>query len=87
MTEPPHPVLVGIDGTASGLEAVALGSALAVLTGAPLVLGAVYGYEAMCWPPERVADSSWLEEAGERLGTRVSVADSQRSCRAAPRTD
>ena len=68
MTEPPPPVLVGIDGTASGLEAVALGSAFAVLTGAPLVLGAVYGYEGECWPPERVVQQ-WLEEAGDQLGT------------------
>jgi len=68
MTEQPHPVLVGIDGTASGLEAVALGSALAVLTGAPLLLGAVFGYDGDCWPPERVA-GQWLEEAGQHLGT------------------
>jgi nucleotide-binding universal stress UspA family protein len=42
-----RPVLVGIDGTPSGLEALSLASALAVLTGAPLVLGAVYGFEPM----------------------------------------
>ena len=55
-----RPVLVGIDGTSSGLEALSLGSALAVITGAPLVLGAVYGFEVMtsafggpAWPPLR----------------------------------
>ncbi len=68
MTDSPPPVLVGIDGTASGLEAVALGSALAVLAGSPLVVGAVYGYEGECWPPERSAQE-WLEQAGEHLGT------------------
>jgi hypothetical protein len=37
----PRPTLVGIDGTPSGLEALSLAGVLAVLTGAPLVLGAV----------------------------------------------
>jgi nucleotide-binding universal stress UspA family protein len=72
-----RPVLVGIDGTSSGLEALSLGSALAVLTGAPLVLGAVYGFEVMtsafggpAWPPHEEADT-WLKEAEARLGDAV----------------
>ncbi len=74
---PPRPVLVGIDGTASGLEALSLASALAVLTGAPLVLGAVYGFESMTstfggpsWPPHEIA-GKWLEEAELRLGDAI----------------
>lgn len=69
-----RPVVVGIDGTPSGLEALSLGNALAVLTGAPLVLGAVYGFEVMAsgfgglaWPPHNEADK-WLKEAEQRLG-------------------
>jgi len=72
-----RPVVVGIDGTSSGLEALSLGSALAVLTGAPLVLGAVYGFETMtsafggpAWPPHEEADR-WLKEAEQRLGDAV----------------
>jgi nucleotide-binding universal stress UspA family protein len=72
-----RPVLVGIDGTSSGLEALSLGSALAVITGAPLVLGAVYGFEVMtgtfggpAWPPHEEADK-WLKEAEGRLGDAV----------------
>ena len=72
-----RPVLVGIDGTSSGLEALSLGSALAVITGAPLVLGAVYGFEVMtsafggpAWPPHEEADR-WLKEAEGRLGDAV----------------
>lgn len=64
----PHPILVGIDGTASGLEAVALGSALAVLTGSPVVLGAVHSFEGESWPTPGMA-SHWLSEAEERLGS------------------
>jgi nucleotide-binding universal stress UspA family protein len=75
MTDHTHPVLVGIDGTASGLEGLALGSALAVLTGSPLLLAAVYGYETdfvgeFVWPPERLAQG-WLDEASERMGTAI----------------
>ena len=70
MSEQPHPVLVGIDGTASGLEALALGGALAVLTGAPLVLAAVYGFEGESWPPLSHTDR-WLEEASQRLGDAI----------------
>jgi nucleotide-binding universal stress UspA family protein len=68
MTQDTSPVLVGIDGTASGLEALALGSALAILTGSPMVLGAVYGYMGdLVWPPE--ADATlWLREAEARVG-------------------
>jgi nucleotide-binding universal stress UspA family protein len=75
MPEESHirPVLVGIDGSAAGLEALSLGSALAVLLDAPLVLGAVYGFESMTtgypgppWPP-REAALEWLEEAQKRL--------------------
>jgi nucleotide-binding universal stress UspA family protein len=72
MTDPPRPVLVGIDGTASGLEALALGSAFAVLTGSPLLLGAVSGYQGgafaggLVWPPEREA-RHWLDEAEQQL--------------------
>jgi nucleotide-binding universal stress UspA family protein len=73
MTESPRPVLVGIDGTPSGLEALALGSAFAVLTGAPLLLGAVYGYQGgsfaggLIWPPKPDVER-WLEQAQEQLG-------------------
>jgi len=72
-----RPVLVGIDGTSSGFEALSLGSALAVLTGAPLVLGAVYGFETMtsafdgpAWPPHGEA-GKWLKEAEGRLGDAI----------------
>lgn len=68
MTEHPHPILVGIDGTASGLEAVALGGALAVLTGSPVVLGAVYAFEGESWPTPGMA-AGWLSQAEERLGS------------------
>jgi nucleotide-binding universal stress UspA family protein len=72
MTESPRPVLVGIDGTASGLEALALAEAFAVLTGSPLLLAAVYGNQSgvfsdVIWPPKRDA-TAWLEEASRRLG-------------------
>ena len=75
MTESPRPVLVGIDGTASGLEALALAEAFAVLTGSPLLLGAVYGHQSgafsdVVWPPKRDA-TAWLEEASHRLGDLV----------------
>jgi nucleotide-binding universal stress UspA family protein len=70
MSEQPHPVLVGIDGTASGLEALALGGALAVLTGAPLVLGAVFGFEGESWPPVSHTER-WLDEATQRLGDAI----------------
>src|SRR3954451_7816 len=66
MTDASHPVLVGIDGTSSGLEAVALGSALAVLTGSRLLLGAVFGCEGEFWPPRDHAQR-WLDAAAERL--------------------
>lgn len=66
MTDQPHPILVGIDGSASGLEAVALGGALAVLTGAPLVLGAVHSFEGDQWPTRGMAER-WLSAAEERL--------------------
>lgn len=73
MTESPRPVLVGIDGTPSGLEALALGSAFAILTGSPLLLGAVFGYQggsfagALIWPP-RADVGRWLEAASQQLG-------------------
>ena len=70
MTDFVPPVAVGIDGTPSGLEALALGSALAVLTGAPLVLGAVYGHRGNAeylWPPKETAQG-WLTQAEHRLG-------------------
>jgi nucleotide-binding universal stress UspA family protein len=75
MTDTPAPVLVGVDGTASGHEAVALGTAIAILTSAPLVLGAVYGYEGafmhgLTWPTADEAER-WLDEAAERLGNAV----------------
>jgi nucleotide-binding universal stress UspA family protein len=71
MTEHERSVLVGIDGTPSGREALSLGTALAVLTGSTLVLGAVYGYEsgkfnALMWPPHHDADE-WLAEAEKTL--------------------
>ncbi len=69
MTDFVPPIVVGIDGTPSGLEALALGSALAVLTGAPLVLGAVYGHRGNAeyqWPPKGTAQE-WLHEAQHRL--------------------
>jgi nucleotide-binding universal stress UspA family protein len=67
----PRPVLVGIDGTPAGLEALALGRLLAALLETPLVLGAVYGYEAVdageiVWPPRHEADG-WLMEAEQQL--------------------
>jgi nucleotide-binding universal stress UspA family protein len=65
-----HPILVGIDGTPAGLEALALGGALAVLNGAPLVLGAVWGYDGDVWPPQSSADR-WLDEAEQRLGDAI----------------
>jgi nucleotide-binding universal stress UspA family protein len=71
MTDQPHPVLVGIDGTASGLEAVALGSALAVATASPLLLATVYGFEATYWPPLETAEA-WLDEAANRVGAGIS---------------
>jgi nucleotide-binding universal stress UspA family protein len=76
MTDMPPPVLVGIDGTPSGLEALALGSAFSVLTGAPLVLGAVYGFsggsfaDALLWPPPQDAQR-WLDEAATQLGDAI----------------
>jgi nucleotide-binding universal stress UspA family protein len=76
MTDMPQPVLVGIDGTPSGREALALGSAFAVLTGAPLVLGAVYGFsggsfaDALWWPPPQDAQR-WLDEAATQLGDAI----------------
>jgi nucleotide-binding universal stress UspA family protein len=70
MTDQPHPVLVGIDGTASGLEAVALGSALAVATGSPLVLATVYGFEGEYWPTVEIAHR-WLDEATKRVGAGI----------------
>ncbi|HEX6025172.1 MAG TPA: universal stress protein [Solirubrobacter sp.] len=69
MTDSVPPVVVGIDGTPSGLEALALGSALAILTGAPLVLGAVYGHRGTPeyqWPPKSIAEE-WLREAESEL--------------------
>jgi nucleotide-binding universal stress UspA family protein len=76
MTDSSRPVLVGIDGTPSGLEALALGSAFAVLTGAPLLLGAAYGFSGgsfaggLIWPPAHDAER-WLEEAQTRLGDAI----------------
>ena len=76
MTDMSQPVLVGIDGTPSGLEALALGSAFAVLSGSPLVLGAVYGFSGgsfsgvLLWPPPHDAQR-WLEEATTRLGDAI----------------
>jgi len=73
MTESPRPVLVGIDGTPSGLEALALGSAFAILTGSPLLLAAVFGYQGgafaggLLWPPKADVDG-WLDAASEQLG-------------------
>src|SRR5690349_18855864 len=66
MSDQPSPVLVGIDGTASGLEAVDLGAALAVLTDAPVVLGAVYAFEGEMWPTREMAERA-LAEAQQRL--------------------
>jgi len=66
MSEQPSPVLVGIDGTASGLEAVDLAGALAVLTGTSVVLGAVYSFEGEMWPTREMADRA-LAEAEQRL--------------------
>jgi nucleotide-binding universal stress UspA family protein len=76
MTDTPQPVLVGIDGSPSGLEALALGGAFAVLTGSPLVLGAVYGFSGgsfaggLIWPPADDAQH-WLDEAATRLGDAI----------------
>jgi nucleotide-binding universal stress UspA family protein len=62
-----RPVIVGIDGTASGLAALALAQRLAGLTGAELVLASVYGHELHApegpmWPTEGQVDE-WLAEA------------------------
>jgi nucleotide-binding universal stress UspA family protein len=76
MTHRTHPVLVGVDGTASGLEALALGMALATLNGSPLVLGAVYGFDGgmvasgLEWPRRDNAEH-WLAQAEERLGDAI----------------
>ena len=63
-------ILIGIDRTPAH-EAVSLATALAVLTGSELVLGAVYGHESgsfggLVWPPRDDADA-WLKEAESRL--------------------
>src|SRR4051794_22938499 len=63
-------ILVGIDETPAH-EAVSLATALAVLTGSELVLGAVYGHDSgsfggLVWPPREDADA-WLKEAEARL--------------------
>src|SRR6478735_2065010 len=77
MTHQIPPVLVGIDGTPSGLEALALGGAFAVLTGSPLILGAVYGSEVIAldaglvWPPKEEAEG-WLEQAQSRVASCIS---------------
>ena len=76
MTDQAHPVLVGIDGTPSGLEALALAGALATLTGSPLLLCAVHGSERGAFGgglgrPLRDEAQGWLVEAGERLGDAV----------------
>ena len=71
-----RPVLVGIDGTPAGLEALALGSAFAVLTASPLLLAAVFGYEGGAfavgplWPPKAEAER-WLEDAKQGLGDEI----------------
>lgn len=74
MTDHARPVVVGIDGTAAGLEALAAGRELAALLGAPLVLGAVCGWETggrviggFVWPIESEA-GRWLAEAAETSG-------------------
>lgn len=68
-----RPVLVGIDGTPSGCEALSLAVALAVIADAPLLLGAVYGFESStsrfgssAWPPRERA-VRWLEDAARLL--------------------
>lgn len=66
MPDQPSPILVGVNGTASGLEAVALAGALAVLTGSPVVLGAVYSFEGEMWPTREMAEQA-LAEAEQRL--------------------
>ncbi len=73
----PRPVLVGIDGSPAALEALALGTALCVLSGSSLVLVAVYGYEArgvdvpsVPWP-SRQAAAAWLEQAEEQFGDAI----------------
>src|SRR5689334_22198816 len=70
-----QPVVIGIDGTPAGLEALGLGRLLAGCLEAPLVLCAVYGYEAvdsgeMVFPPKRQADE-WLMGAERRLDDSV----------------
>jgi nucleotide-binding universal stress UspA family protein len=71
MTNQERSVLVGIDGTPSGREALSLGTALAVLTGSTLVLGSVYGHASgkfggLTWPSRHDADG-WLAEADTNL--------------------
>jgi nucleotide-binding universal stress UspA family protein len=70
-----HPVVVGVDGTPAGLDALALGRMLAELLEQPLALGAIYGYDAadageLVWPPRHEADE-WLLEAERRLDDSV----------------
>jgi nucleotide-binding universal stress UspA family protein len=70
MTAPRPQIVVGIDPTPAH-EAVSLATALAVLTGATLGLGAVYGHESgtfggLIWPTREEADT-WLREAESRL--------------------
>src|SRR5690242_13575539 len=63
-------ILVGIDETPAH-EAVSLATALAVLAGSEVLLGAGYGHESgsfggLGWPPREDADA-WLKEAESRL--------------------
>jgi nucleotide-binding universal stress UspA family protein len=63
-------IVVGIDHTPAH-EAVSLATALAVLTGGTLLLGAVYGHESgnfggLTWPSRDEADG-WLKEAESRV--------------------
>jgi nucleotide-binding universal stress UspA family protein len=70
MTTSRPQIVVGIDSTPAH-EAVSLATALAALTGATLLLGAVYGHESgtfggLIWPSRNEADA-WLKEAESRL--------------------
>lgn len=71
MTAASHPqIVVGIDPRPAH-EAVSLATALAVLTGGTLALGAVYGHESgsfggLTWPSREDADG-WLKQAASGL--------------------
>lgn len=57
--QPPGPVIVGVDASDRSTDAVVLGSRIAELTGAPLLLVAVYPVDAL---PSRFSQAGYFEE-------------------------